>query len=105
MPALVLLGTTTHALTGTAYTFQPDAGVVDPNTQTIPQSWRIRVWGDVNFHIAVHPVSTDATTSDMPVADHYHGVEVAVPPEGFLSVIKKTGEADGHVWFTRVKHA
>jgi hypothetical protein len=105
MGAFVLLGTTSHAVTSTAYTFQPDAGVADGNVQDPPQSWRVRVWGDVNFHVHVDSAAVDAVAaSDAPVADHYNGIIVVVPAGGYLSVIKKVGEADGTCWFTRVKH-
>jgi hypothetical protein len=105
----VLLGTTSHAVTGVAYTFQPDAAVsVDPNVVALgptKQAWIMRVWGDVNFHIAVNDSAVDAVpANDMPVADHWNGLCVVVPPGGYVSVIKKVGETDGTVWFTRIKH-
>ena len=101
MDALVLLGTTTQPLTATPYTFQPDAGVADSNVQNNPQSWKVRVWSDVNFHVRTD--GQPATTSDMPVTAGLKGVTVALPPGGSMSVVKQAGAADGTVWFTRVK--
>jgi len=75
----------------------PDAG------ETTPQSFRIRLWGDVDFHVHVDTTAVDATTSDFPVAGKYHGVEVVVPPRGFLSVI--SNGVDGNFWASRIKHA
>jgi hypothetical protein len=103
MTALVILGpTTTGALTSTAYTFQPDDSTPDIG-ETTPQSFRIRIWADQDFHVAVGALTVTATTSDMPVAAELHGVEVVVPPNGFLSVV--SAGIEGNFWATRVKHA
>lgn len=103
MTAFTILSSTSHALTGSAYTFQPDSGSADSNVENNPKPWLVRVWGDVNFHINVATTSTAATTADMPVTDHHDGILLSIPPGGFVSVIKKSGEPDGEVWFTHVK--
>ena len=103
MSALVLLGPTSHALTSTAYTFQPDSGVADPNPLIAPQSWRVRIWSPVDFHVAVN--TGDATTADFPVAGGWHGVTLAILPGGTLSTVKQATASDSTVWFTRVKVA
>jgi hypothetical protein len=101
--SLVLLGTTSHALTSTPYTFQPDAGVADSNPLNTPQSWRVRAWSDQPFHIAVN--SGDASTNDCPVSGEWHGITVVIPPGGTLSTIKQAGATDSSIWFSRVKTA
>jgi hypothetical protein len=103
MTALVILGTTAHSLTATAYTFTPDSGIRDPNALTQPQSWRIRAWSPVPFHIAVG--TGDATTSDAPVDGGWNGLTVVVPPGGTLSAVKQAGASDSTVWFSRIKTA
>lgn len=100
--ALVLFSTVTGPLTSTAYTFQPDDSTPDIG-ETTPQSWRVRLWANQDFHVAVGALTVTATTSDMPVAAELHGVEVVVPPNGFLSVI--SAGTDGNFWASRVKHA
>ena len=104
MSSLVLLSTVTNALTGTAWTVQLDTSTPDAG-ETLPQSWRVRAFGDVAFHVAVNPTDTDATTNDCPVDALWHGIELVIPPGGYISVIKKTGEADGNVWLIHCKHA
>jgi hypothetical protein len=98
---LVLLGTTSASLTGAPLTFDPDAGVADGNVQNTPQSWRVRVWADQDFHVSTS--GDDATASDCPVAAGYEGITVVVSPGGNLSVI--SAGTNGNVWFTRIKHA
>jgi hypothetical protein len=102
MSALVLLGTTTHGLTSTVYTFTPDAGVADSNVQDTPQSWRVRLWSPQPFHVAV---GADATTNDCPVAGGYEGLTIALPPGESLSVVKQSSADDSTIFFARVKHA
>jgi hypothetical protein len=102
MSALVLLSTVTGALTSTAYTYQVDSTPPDAG-ETLPQSWRVRLWGDQDFHVAVAATSKDATTSDMPVTAKLRGVEVVVPPNGWISLI--SAGIDGTFFATRVKRA
>ncbi|MGC1861511.1 MAG: hypothetical protein WA733_10400 [Methylocystis sp.] len=104
MSALVLFETVTNAITGTAWTVQLDTTTPDAG-ETLPQSWRVRAFGDVAFHVAVHQTNTDATTGDCPVDALWQGIELVIPPGGWISVIKKTGEADGNVWLTHYKVA
>ncbi len=96
---LVLLGTTSTSLTDTAFTFDPDSGVADGNVQNTPQSWRVRVWADQDFHVSTS--GANATTADAPVAGGYDGITVVIPQGGNLSVI--SAGTNGDVWFTRVK--
>jgi hypothetical protein len=100
MNTISIVGSVSYAVTGAAYTFQPDAGVADSNIQNNPKPWIIRVWGDVIFHVAIN---RDATNLDMPVADQFNGILLEVPPGGSISVVKKAGQPDGLVWFTHVK--
>lgn len=101
MSAFSIVSSTSHAVTGAAYTFQPDAGVADSNIQNNPKPWLIRVWGDVNFHVRMD--GQDATTNDMPVAAGLGGVVLSLPPGGSVSVIKQSGQSDGNCWFSHVK--
>ena len=100
---IVFLSTTTQPLTSTAATWQPDADTADVNAQDPKTAWKIRLFGDVDFHVAVN--TGDATVNDVRVAGEYHGIIVVVPPGGTLSVIKATGANDGTLWATRVKSA
>ncbi len=105
MSALVILSTVTNALTSTPFTAQLDADVADVNTQDPKQSWRVRVFGDVPFNLAVNTTGDNATASDMPVAPEFPGVVVVVPPGGYVSVVKRGSGADGNVWLSRIKPA
>jgi hypothetical protein len=101
--SLVIIGdTVTAPLTSAATTWQVDSSTPDVG-ETTPQSWRVRLWGDQDFHVAVAATSKDATTSDMPVAAKYDGVEVVVPPNGWISLI--SAGIDGTFFATRVKRA
>jgi hypothetical protein len=99
--AFTIISSVSHAVTATPYTFQPGAGVADPNPLNDPKSRLIRVWGDVNFHVRTD--GGDATTSATPVAAGLSGILLSVPPGGSLSVIKMTGASDGTAWFSHVK--
>jgi hypothetical protein len=101
MTAYSILSSTSHALTGTAYTFQPGAGAADPNPLNDPKSRLIRVWGDVNFHVRTD--GGDATASDTPVSGGLSGILLNVPPGGSVSVVKMAGASDGNAWFSHVK--
>jgi hypothetical protein len=68
-----------------------------------PQSWRVRAWSPVPFHLAA--ATGDASTADFPVDGGWHGVTVVVPPGGTLSAVKQAGASDSNIWFTRVKVA
>ena len=99
--ALALIGpSASYALTSTAVTFQPDAGPDDGNVQNPPTSWRIRLWGDVDFHVST---TGTATTDDAPVAAGFPGIVIAVPPTSSISVVKKATSSEGTLWATRVK--
>ncbi len=101
--AIALIGpSTSHALTSTAVTFQPDAGPDDANVQNPPTTWIVRLWGDTAFHVST--IGT-ATTDAAPVAAGFPGIIIAVPPSGSISAVKKTGASDGTLWATRVKRA
>jgi hypothetical protein len=91
MTAYSIISSTSHALTGTSYSLTLDS----------TQTQLVRVWADVNFHIRMDGVA--ATTGDMPVTDHHDGILLNVPSGGTISVVKKSGEPDGTVWFSHVK--
>jgi len=101
MTALVLLGTVTNALTATAWTVQLDASTADSNVQDPKPSWRVRVFGDVPFNLAVNVDGSNATSADLQVAAEFPGVVVIVPPNGYVSVVKRGSGADGNVWISR----
>ena len=101
--ALVLTGpTVTNALTSTAFTTQLDASTADSNVQDPKPSWRVRVFGDVPFNLAVNVDGANATSADFPVAAEFPGVTVVVPPSGYVSVVKRGSGADGNVWLSRI---
>ena len=100
---LVLGPTVTHALTSSPFTTQLDNGSSDDaNTLNAPQSWRVRAFGDVPFNIRVSTDGSDATASDAPVAAEFPGVVVIVPPNGYVSVVKRGSGADGNMWLSRI---
>jgi hypothetical protein len=120
MSALVILGTTSHALavtpavvadplatppvigspaTPVAVTWQPDNSASDLG-ETVPHSWRVRVWSDVDAFVHVDTSAVDASSVDLPLAAKWSGIEVVVAPSGYVSVIS-AGVA-GTVWATRV---
>lgn len=100
---LVLGPTVTHVLTSSPFTTQLDNGSSDDaNTLNAPQSWRVRVFGDVPFNLAVNVDGADATSADFPVAAELHGVTVICPPNGYVSVVKRGAGADGNVWLSRI---
>lgn len=102
--ALILLGpTVTNALTSTPFTTQLDAGVADINPGDPKPSWRVRVFGDVPFSLAVNVDGADATSADFPVAAELRGVTVIFPPGGYVSVVKRGSGADGTIWLSRTK--
>lgn len=99
--AFNILSSTSHAVTGTAFTFQPDLGVADQNVQNDPKPWLIRCWSDVT--ICVRTDGQDATQSDFPIASGLRGELVSLPPGGSISVIKQSGQPDGVCWFSHCK--
>jgi hypothetical protein len=101
---IVLLGTTSHALTSTPYTFTPDEGIEDSNVQSPKTAWTVRCWSDQPFHVRTD--GQPATTSDCPVAAGYHGLTVKLAPNGSISVLKQAdASADGTIWFSKIKRA
>jgi hypothetical protein len=99
--AFSILSTTSHAVSGVAYTFDPDSGVADINPENPQKQWLIRVWSNTGIHLRSD--GQDATTSDFPIAAGLHGEVVALPPGGSISVVKQSGQADGMCWFAHCK--
>ncbi|OAI29931.1 hypothetical protein A1351_23210 [Methylosinus sp. R-45379] len=101
MDTFTILSSTSHAVTSTAYTFQPDLGVADPNPLNDPKPWLVRVFSDVN--ICIRTDGQAASQSDFPIAAGREGELINLPSGGLISVVSQAGEADGTVFFSRVK--
>ncbi|CAN2534475.1 hypothetical+protein [Methylocapsa aurea] len=101
MSAFTILSSTSHAVTSTAYTFQPDLGIADPNSLNDPKPWLVRVWSDVN--ICLRADGQAASQSDFPIAAGREGELINLPPGGSLSVVTQAGQSDGTVFFSHVK--
>lgn len=72
MSALVIIGPTVSGpLTSTAHTYQPDTSTPDAG-ETLPQSWRVRLWGDQDFHCHVDVTATDASIAFLTVKGRRH---------------------------------
>lgn len=103
MTAFSIISSTSHAVSGTAYTFQPDLGVADPNPLNDPKPSLVRVWSDVGINIRVG--GGPATFDDLAVASGLDGILLSVPPGAPVSVIAQAGGPAGTAWFARVKSA
>lgn len=101
MDAFTILSSTSHAVSSTPYTFQPDLGIADPNPLNDPKPWLVRVFSDVN--ICIRTDGQAASQSDFPIAGGLHGELINLPAFGSISVVKQTGEGDGVAWFSHIK--
>lgn len=98
MSALKPLSSSSQALDTTVVAFTVPAPQTSP---MVAPAALVRVYSDRNFHVAVG--ATDATTDDLPVSDHLHGVLIHLDAGERLSAVKATGETAGTIWFTVVR--
>lgn len=101
MNAFNILSSVSHAVTSTPYTYQPDSGVADPNSENPPKVWLVRVWATVD--ICARTDGQPATQSDFPIAAGLHGELLSLAPGASLSVVKQAGQSDGLCYSAHVK--